>query len=368
MAIRSIRFLSQAGQYASIIFTSVFLAGLGASPPVIGFITAGFAAMMLASSHLFGILGDRVDRRLLLRWGSLASGLTLIGTALAGSVPYFTILRLFSGIALGVSMGSVIAFAADRKVLMGQFSAYGSLGWAAAGILTGSIGLFMSPFATAKAAFIFSGALLLAAFVFTFLLDDRPQSSLHVPLFPIALIKRNLSVYLPTLIRHGGAFGIWAFFPLILLGMGATPFIIGIIYTINPVIQTITMPLVDRFRATTAFLIGLILSAATFWMFWWAPSWEYLLLAHFPLGVAWAFLYVGALKYLTTRNREKSTVSGMFQSTLSASAIIGPLVGGLIMVFTTDYRVILLFAALMSTLAVVVYLLLARLKSSPSPG
>jgi len=48
------------------------------------------------------------------------------------------------------------------------------------------------------------------------------------------------------------------------------------------------------------------------------------------LGMSWAFLYVGSLKFVLERGVERATSSGLLGSALSISATAGPLLGGAI--------------------------------------
>ena len=50
------------------------------------------------------------------------------------------------------------------------------------------------------------------------------------------------------------------------------------------------------------------------------------------LGVSWATLYVGSLKFVMERNVERATSTGLLNSVMSICAIIGPLIGGSVVV------------------------------------
>ncbi len=46
------------------------------------------------------------------------------------------------------------------------------------------------------------------------------------------------------------------------------------------------------------------------------------------LALAWSTLYVGSVKYVMERSDEKGTCAGLLQSSISISAIIGAVFGG----------------------------------------
>jgi predicted MFS family arabinose efflux permease len=73
------------------------------------------------------------------------------------------------------------------------------------------------------------------------------------------------------------------------------------------------------------------------------------------IAAAWSCLYVGSIKYLMERNEEKGTSSGLLQSFLSISAIIGALVGG-VTVFTLGYHGSMYIATAMGMVGLIVFI------------
>jgi predicted MFS family arabinose efflux permease len=147
-----------------------------------------------------------------------------------------------------------------------------------------------------------------------------------VPLFPVAMVRHNFPVYVSIMFRHTGANMIWVVYPLFLADLGASPLFIGFVYGINAVGQYMFMRFIDRFKTYHLVMAGFLFSIITF------PSYTLATIA-----AAWSCLYVGSIKYLMERNEEKGTSSGLLQSFLSISAIIGALVGG-ITVFALGYH------------------------------
>ena len=149
-----------------------------------------------------------------------------------------------------------------------------------------------------------------------------------VPFFPVAIIKHNFPVYLSIMFRHTGANMIWVVYPLFLFDLGASPLFIGVIYGINAVAQYIFMRFIDRFQTYHLVMAGFLFSILTFPSYTLATSPEKIIPMQVSIAAAWSCLYVGSIKYLMERNDEKGTASGLLQSSLSVSAIIGALVGG----------------------------------------
>jgi DHA1 family quinolone resistance protein-like MFS transporter len=113
--------------------------------------------------------------------------------------------------------------------------------------------------------------------------------------------------------------------------------------------------LTDRFECGQLISVGLGASAVTF--FWIATAttiWD-LFPSQVLLGFAWACLYVGSLKYVTERNEERSTASGLLQSSLSISGVFGPIYAAILFLFWASYIPIILFAALMSILGLFIF-------------
>ena len=163
------------------------------------------------------------------------------------------------------------------------------------------------------------------------------------------------------LVRHAGAMAIWTFWPLYLIDLGASYVWVGIIQFINPLAQFGFMWFVtDKVRSTLLFPIGLVLSAVTFVTFVLARNMWELLPAQILLGVSWGCTYVGALRGVTESSKEKATAAGLFNSTTSMSAILGPLFATLIVGMTDDYESTMVFAAVMSVLSLVLYFGLSR--------
>lgn len=185
-----------------------------------------------------------------------------------------------------------------------------------------------------ESVFAFSSLLFIPAFLVASKMRFGEHHSVNVPVLPIKIIKKNLPLYLSVLIRHSGAHMIWTFWPLFLQTLGADLFWVAVIQAINGATQFVFMyTLSPRIGYTSSVAGGLIMAGVTFFSFTLAANFWQILPAQVLLGVSWSLLYVGGLRYLMDRNVEKATVSGLFDSALSLSSIIGPLIGVFVISF-----------------------------------
>jgi len=84
------------------------------------------------------------------------------------------------------------------------------------------------------------------------------------------------------------------------------------------------------------------------------------------LGISWGCTYVGALRAVTESSEEKATAAGIFNSTTSMSAILGPLFATVIVGFSGLYESTMFFAAFMAVISLILYYVLRRrVEASP---
>jgi len=327
MKAQTVQLLSNSGLFGPVIIVPTILQNeFGASKDLIGLVAGGFAAAGFVSSFAFGRASDMYGRRRILVLGLLLSGFaTLLQTAslLWGGIAFFTLVRLMIGFCSGIFPAALLAYAHDlRAGRMGRFSAFGALGWGVGNLAVGLFGTFY------EAAYLFCATLLFASFALALVLPFSKEVRMQVPLFPARLIRRNASVYSAMLIRHTGANMIWVTYPLFLTSLGADNQWIGAIYAVNAFGQFFFMMLLDRYNPRTLVAVGLVSSALTFYTFTLAGSFWEIMPSQLLLAFAWSCLYVGALRYVLDRNKEKATASGLLASTTSISGILGPVFGG----------------------------------------
>ena len=329
---------------------------LGGDDIYVAFLVGMYALASFFSSYIFGRAGDIYGRRIVLRIGILFSLLTFGLLVLSNSLIMLFFVRLLNGFCIGIYPGALTAYAYESNMRMGKFASFGALGWGIGTAVAGYAAVFNIYYA-----FVISAAFFVFAFVSAFTLPKIQVTSIKVPLFPVQTFKRNYPVYLSVLIRHSSAIAVWTYWPLILLNLGADVFTVGLIQTTNSFVQVIFMwGLTDRFDCSKLVATGLIGSAGTFlWIGLAQTIWE-MYLAQIVVGFAWSCLYVGALKYVTERNIERATASGLLQSILSVAGVIGPIIAAIIFALGGNYYTVIYFAAAMALLSFVIFLFTNR--------
>jgi MFS family permease len=330
--------------------------GIGDAP--IGIAVFLYSSALFMASYVFGRASDVYGRRMFILGGLLVSAFAMGVHVFLRDVPSLWAIRFAAGFAAGIFPAAMVDYIARSSGLLGRFSAWGSLGWGVGALLAGVLAAYYDDLTWA---FLLAAGIYMVAFLIALFLPKVEQVRMRVPLFPKDLIKRNIHFYLPMLVRHAGAMAIWTFWPLFLIDLGADYVWVGIIQFINPLAQFGFMWLVtDKVRSTLLFPIGLVLSALTFVTFLLARNvWE-LLPTQILLGVSWGCTYVGALRGVTESSREKATAAGLFNSTTSMSAILGPLFATLLVGITGSYETTMLFASVMSVASLVLYYGLRR--------
>jgi len=311
-----IRFLAFAAMMASWVYLPIFASDLGISDTEIGFIVAFYSLASFLSSFVFGRASDKYGRKLFL----------LVGLVLSAIVFFL-------------------------QVFAQGFLSFGSLGWAFGSFISGLIAVYFA----VRSIFIFSSLLFFLAFLTALKMRFGRHDSIDVPKFPVKIIRKNLPLYLSILIRHSGAQMIWTFWPLFLRSRGADLFWVGVISTINSITQfTFMYTLSGRIKYVASVTAGLVLSSVTFFSFTLATDYLQIIPTQFLLGASWALMYVGGLRYLMDRNIEKATVSGLFDSVLSLSSIIGPFMATFVITFG-DYRTTMYLASILAFISFLVF-------------
>ena len=357
-----INFLSNAAIFSSLLLIPLFAEDLGASPTEIGIIVASYAAATFLASYIFGRLADVHGRRLFLRLGLFLSAVACIIQFFAYDTTSLLISRILLGFCAGIFPAALLAYAYESKLRMNRFLAYGSGGWGVGTIGAGIVGTIFA----IKEPFLFSALLFFLTIPLAFRMPFVKDVKMSVPLFPIKLIRRNLSIYLAVLIRHTGACSIWVMYPMFIRGLAGVGtnlfFWIGLLYAINSLTQFIVMRSLKR-RSTVLFPLGLGLSAITFFLFTICQDIWQLIPTQVLLAIAWALIYVGSVKFIMARNTERATATGFLHSMLSMSSILGALIGGTIIQMTGNYLAPMYLASVLAFVSLGVYFALLRGKS-----
>ncbi|MDI6602673.1 MAG: MFS transporter [Patescibacteria group bacterium] len=317
-----INFLTEGAVASSLLFIPIFAKELGASNFEVGLIGTFYGLAMFLSFYIFGRLSDIYGRKKFLILGLIASIISFPLQALASSPFQLLLARASVGFCAAIFPAALVSHIYDANKKVGKFSSFGSLGWAGGQFLAALIAVYWK-------IFLLGSFFFFLAFLFA-LKMEIPKISLSVPLFPLKVIKNSFSVYLAFLLRHSGAHMIWIIFPLYLASFGISKLWIGIIYFTNSFFQFLIMPMFDKYKSSNLVILGLILSAITFYSFSLASTPFQFLPTQILLATSWSCLYVGSLKLVLEKNIEKATAAGLLKSNISLAEIFGPIFGGLL--------------------------------------
>ncbi len=349
----AIQLLSSAGTFGPIILVPIILADdFNASEGFIGVVVALFAMSSFVSSYTCGRAADVYGRRSVLLIGLALSGavtLLHIASLWLDSIGLFVLVRVMLGFSAGMFPAALLAYVYETKSKMGRFSSWGAAGWGAGSLIIGFFG------ALYEWAFLYCAAILFLSFAIALTLPFPKEKRLHVPKFPVTLIRKNAPVYVSMLVRHTGANMIWVTYPLFLMSIGADSALIGIVYAVNAFSQFLIMNYIDRFDPSALVAFGAGASAVTFVIFAMSDHIWQIIPAQVLLASSWSCMYVGSLRYVMDKNEEKATATGLLSGMMSLSGILGPLAGGFTAV-AIGFRGTMLVASVMAIVALAAFL------------
>ena len=319
----AVMFLSSGASYVSLVFMAGFAKDdLGVTALEVGLIAGFFNFTYLMASYLLGRWADMHGRRYVLLSGLLASAGAALTQAFAFDSLSLAISRGLVGFAGGAFPAALLTYAQETREKMGRFSSYGSLGWGVFSQVAGLLGIYWQIFAL-------SAALFFAGFLVALLMPFGEEMLVSVPRFPKAILKKNVAIYAAMLIRHTGANAAWVLFtPFMIESLHFDLLQVGAVYAINPIFQFIIMQTTDKFRSIPLVYVGLIFSMLGFLAMGLATDFPQMMMTQLLIGVSWAALYVGSVKFIMERNIERATAAGLLNSTIGISSLAGPLIGG----------------------------------------
>jgi MFS family permease len=324
---------------------------LGADEFFVTLMVGFYAAAAFISSYIFGRAGDIYGRRTILRLGLFLSILSFGVLVFATSPEILFIVRIMNGFSSGIYPGALAAYAYETRLGMGKFASFGAIGWGIGTICAGyfaGLGIYL--------VFLLASIFFIIAFASALTLQPIKREQMEIPRFPIETLKRNKTVYISVLIRHSSTSAVWTLWSLYLVDIGGDYLMIGLIQATNSISQVIFMVLLtDRLNHKTLISIGLISTMMSFASLLVATNiWEV-----FPsqviIGLAWACLYVGSLRFLTENNEDRSTASGLLTSIFSLSSILGPIIAAILYALWPDYLPLFLNAIFTSLLAFIFF-------------
>jgi predicted MFS family arabinose efflux permease len=250
----------------------------------------------------------------------------------------------------------------EHQKQIGNFISYGALGWLVGAMLAALVKVYTS-------LFIASAAISFVSFLISFMLkeDKNTAARIQVAAFPIHLLKSDFRIFLGFFLRQLGGMGIWTVWPLYLSSIGASKFWISVMDATNMLGQFIASRYIERFNPTRMFQFGLIVSVIVFALYGVANHYLEIIPVQMLLSVGYSAMFIGALNYLLKRHRERGTIAGLLNSTMSFAGSIGPFLGGAISQ-VWGYGAVMFFGSGVSLLAYISARGLARDKKTETPA
>lgn len=315
-----IQMLANAGIMMSVVYVPLMARGYGATESQVGLLVAAFQGGSLLSSIVFGRWADFGDRKKFVVAGLVASAAALVAHTLVRDLTGLFLVRAATGLCAGTFPAALVAYYYDRSGRLGRFTGFGALGWGVGAVAAGTVVLgWLFPLAA-----VVLGVTAVAAAAGL----RSQQVRLAQPFLDTRVFRRNWRLYVSFYLRHSGAFGIWAVFPLFLADLGASRFWVGLVFALNPFSQVVFMNLLERFESRLLVRFGLVLSVLVFACYALVPTFWWAIPVQVFLALSWASLYLGSMKRLMERNPERSTAAGMFQSMFGFAAVTGSLLTG----------------------------------------
>jgi MFS family permease len=350
-----VQFLSNSALFASALFIPLLANELSASDFQVGLIVAAYGFALFTSNLIFGRYSDIHGKKLFLQLGLILTGFACIIQIFATEIWSLTIARVIVGFCAGIYPSALMAKAYLVKgEHIGKFTSFGSFGWSFGILVAGILSIYWR-------IFLFSSIAFFLAFLFANFVSFKDEQKICVPLFPKDIIKRSLPAYVAILVRHTGAMGLWAIFQLYLFeDLGGSLLYIAILYALNPLGQFFVMQVIDKYQSTKLITAGLLISIVSFTGMSMVTEFWVMVIPWVVLSLAWGFLYVGSIKFVMERNVEKATCTGILNSILNLSGIIGAIMGGIV-AWHFGRVANILFAAFMSVVALILFLLLLKI-------
>lgn len=343
--IRVTTFFQYAGIAAVLMFMPVIASGVTDAIFEIGVIVASFSMAQIVSEVYFGRLSDRRGHRLLfVRAGLAACAIVYALNYFADDTHTLLFARIVAGVATGVMIPPLLAYAYEagpHKKRAASVVSFHALGWLA-GIVAAGIandtGLI----------FLASAGLFAAGLASSARLPDTRSRKETAPGTTRRVITNNKFLFVSLLLRHVGAVAAWTVLPLMLTeSMGAELWQVSVVYVANTATAFVVMNLM-AFRIhvsnVTKFKAGIGMTAFVFVGLALVDQWWHTMPFLALVGFTWAFLYVGGSFHLM-ENNPKSTSTGVFSSTISIAAVIGPLAAGAI-ALAYGYVAVMYFAVI----------------------
>jgi len=351
--VRGTTFFQHSGIAITFVFMPIIASVVAKSVFEIGIIVASFAFAQILTETYFGRMSDRKAKRLLfIRVGFILCAITFGLHYFADNTTYLIIARLGAGIASGIMIPPMLAYAYEAgkgKSKVASVISFHALGWLA--------GIVAAGFANdERLIFVISSGFFIIGFLISLKLPKLQTEKIVGKGVIKKIIVKNKFLFSSLLIRHVGAAAAWTVLPIMLMEyFGAELYQVSMIYVANTLTAFLVMNLMSKriqIQNITKFKIGIGMTVIVFVGLslitdWWM-AWPFMAI----VGCSWAFLFIGGNFHLM-ENNPRSTSTAIFSSTLAISTVIGPVIAGAI-AYYTDYTIVMYFSIIVSLCAFII--------------
>jgi len=326
---------------------------LGADKMFVGLTVSAYAIAYTLSAPLWGKASDLLGRRLALSLGMLGYSISVFLFAFASDPGQILVIRLLSGFTDSSFWTVPAALIADMYIPQGRGAALGKIGTVqSAGLIIGPFlgGILLSGLNYSSVFYICSALIFSTAILVFFGIEEKSKvSSKEVESYPENwlkfkdIAKKSFAIVYVNVAFSAIAFGVVVSQLIVhaseMLGPGKE-YLLGLPLTSYCIAQTFIQPpagklsdIIGRYRAT---LLAYIICALGFSILTFAQSLLLLLIA-----VVIAGLGVGALHVTLTASimdmapsPQRGLVSGFQNIAWGAGYFVGPMVGGIVAIYS----------------------------------
>jgi len=351
--VRGATFFQHSGIAITFVFMPIIASLVAKSVFEIGIIVASFAFAQILTETYFGRMSDRKAKRLLfIRVGFILCAITFGLHYFADNTTYLIIARLGAGIASGIMIPPMLAYAYEAgkgKSKVASVISFHALGWLAGIVAAGLAN-------DEKLIFVVSSCFFIIGFIISLNLPKIQTEKIVEKGIIKKIIVKNKFLFSSLLIRHIGAAAAWTVLPIMLMEyFGAELYQVSMVYVANTLTAFLVMNLMSKriqIQNITKFKIGIGMTVIVFVGLalitdWWM-AWPFMAI----VGCSWAFLFIGGNFHLM-KNNPRSTSTAIFSSTLAISTVIGPVIAGII-AYYTDYTAVMIFAVVVTLTAFII--------------
>ena len=351
--VRGATFFQHSGIAITFVFMPIIASLVAKSVFEIGIIVASFAFAQILTETYFGRMSDRKAKRLLfIRVGFVLCAITFGLHYFADNTTYLIIARLGAGIASGIMIPPMIAYAYEAgkgKSKVASVISFHALGWLAGIVAAGLAN-------DEKLIFVVSSCFFIIGFIISLKLPKIQTEKIVEKGIIKKIIVKNKFLFSSLLIRHIGAAAAWTVLPIMLMEyFGAELYQVSMVYVANTLTAFLVMNLMSKriqIQNITKFKIGIGMTVIVFVGLalitdWWM-AWPFMAI----VGCSWAFLFIGGNFHLM-ENNPRSTSTAIFSSTLAISTVIGPVIAGAI-AYYTDYTMVMYFSIIVTLFAFII--------------